>query len=166
MSGVCRSGIYSKEKCAQPLGALQRSSERIGRLAGIRQGCPLSGAVFATALEPLIRTHLRGLTFASSRIVAFADDVLCDVRPAFIPRVSLRPLGRRDGPRARVHERQAPRRGRPLLCEGAQTKGSRGGRGAEVVRVAFHLGAAAGPEVANHQWRAVVRRHLTQAPLA
>lgn len=43
--------------------------------SGIKQGCPLSGTLFALGLDPLIRRYLSSVTFASSRICAFADDL-------------------------------------------------------------------------------------------
>ncbi|KAI4881111.1 hypothetical protein NFI96_017176, partial [Prochilodus magdalenae] len=47
---------------------------------GIRQGCPLSGQLYAIAVEPLLcllRTRLVGMQFAGSsvRLFAYADDV-------------------------------------------------------------------------------------------
>lgn len=42
---------------------------------GVRQACPLSGSLFAIALDPVIRYFLEQATFASCRIFAFADDL-------------------------------------------------------------------------------------------
>ncbi|KAI4886392.1 hypothetical protein NFI96_001747 [Prochilodus magdalenae] len=52
---------------------------------GIRQGCPLSGQLYAIAVEPLLcllRTRLVGLQFAGSsvRLSAYADDVTVVIR--------------------------------------------------------------------------------------
>lgn len=43
--------------------------------SGIKQGSPLSGALFALALDTMVRRYLAELTMASSRLCAFADDV-------------------------------------------------------------------------------------------
>lgn len=43
--------------------------------SGIKQGCPLSGTLFALALDPMVRRYLAEVTMASSRLCAFADDV-------------------------------------------------------------------------------------------
>lgn len=48
---------------------------RVFLRSGIRQGCPLSGTLFAIALDPAIRYLLAQATFASCRIFAFADDL-------------------------------------------------------------------------------------------
>ncbi|KAI4877209.1 hypothetical protein NFI96_028665 [Prochilodus magdalenae] len=52
---------------------------------GIRQGCPLSGQLYAIAVEPLLcllRTRLLGLQFAGSsvKLSAYADDVTVVIR--------------------------------------------------------------------------------------
>ncbi|MGL5102459.1 MAG: reverse transcriptase domain-containing protein, partial [Plesiomonas sp.] len=53
---------------------------------GIRQGCPLSGMLYAIAIEPLLRRlrqGLTGLTFATAenvRLSAYADDVTVFIR--------------------------------------------------------------------------------------
>lgn len=43
--------------------------------SGIKQGCPLSGTLFALTLDPLIRRYMTTITMYSSRICAFADDI-------------------------------------------------------------------------------------------
>lgn len=44
-------------------------------LSGIKKGCPLSGALFALTLDPLIRRYLSELALRSSCICAFADNI-------------------------------------------------------------------------------------------
>lgn len=44
-------------------------------LAGIKQGCPMSGSIFALCADPLIRAQLLHLRGHRGRINLFADDV-------------------------------------------------------------------------------------------
>lgn len=44
-------------------------------LAGIKQGCPMSGSIFALCADPLIRAHLLHLRRHRWRVNLFADDV-------------------------------------------------------------------------------------------
>lgn len=48
---------------------------RIRLDSGIKQGCPLSGSLFALCLDPLVRCYMANIAFRSSRLCAFADDL-------------------------------------------------------------------------------------------
>lgn len=48
--------------------------------AGIKQGCPLSGIMFAISVDPLVHAHLAHITLKSSTICLFADDVAIVLR--------------------------------------------------------------------------------------
>jgi hypothetical protein len=52
--------------------------------SGIKQGCPLSGSIFALAIDPLIRRILAASVLHSIRITAFADDIAIVVANLFI----------------------------------------------------------------------------------
>lgn len=43
--------------------------------SGIKQGCPMCVSICAIAADPLIRAYLGAITFNSSRIGVFADDI-------------------------------------------------------------------------------------------
>ena len=47
----------------------------IGIYSGIKQGCPLSGTIFALAIDPLIRYLLAASVLGSMQITAYADDL-------------------------------------------------------------------------------------------
>lgn len=46
-----------------------------GLLSGMRQGCPLSGTVFALALDPFVRWFLMRPAFQGTHIFLYADDL-------------------------------------------------------------------------------------------
>ena len=55
----------------------------IGIYSGIKQGCPLSGTIFALAIDPLLRTIVLHNTFHSITLTAFADDIGISVADLF-----------------------------------------------------------------------------------
>jgi hypothetical protein len=52
--------------------------------SGIKQGCPLSGSIFALAIDPLIRYLLHTSVLGSICITAFADDIAIVVANLFV----------------------------------------------------------------------------------
>lgn len=48
---------------------------RIDLASGIQQGCPLFGSLFAVCLDPPLRCYMAKITFRSSGLCAFADDL-------------------------------------------------------------------------------------------
>lgn len=71
--------LHLIEKLYRDLGAgvLLNGAEacRIKPASGIKQGCPLSGALLALCLDPFICCYMTRITFISSRLCAFADDI-------------------------------------------------------------------------------------------
>jgi hypothetical protein len=53
-------------------------------LSGIKQGCPMSGSIFALAIDPLIRRILAMSVLHSIRITAFADDIAIVIANVFL----------------------------------------------------------------------------------
>jgi hypothetical protein len=52
--------------------------------SGIKQGCPLSGSIFALAIDPLIRRILAASVLHTIRVTAFADDIAIVVANLFL----------------------------------------------------------------------------------
>lgn len=52
--------------------------------SGIKQGCPLSGSIFALAIDPLIRRILAASVLHPIRVTAFADDIAIVVGNIFL----------------------------------------------------------------------------------
>lgn len=57
---------------------------RLRMLSGICQGCPLSGTLFAIALDPLIRWYVSRRIFNRTRIFCYADDIASVAHHLFI----------------------------------------------------------------------------------
>lgn len=66
-------GLYTDLVTAADFGG--EAVADLAMTSGIKQGCPLSGALFALALNPIIRRYLASLTLVSSKFCAFADDI-------------------------------------------------------------------------------------------
>jgi hypothetical protein len=57
--------------------------------SGIKQGCPLSGSIFALAIDPLVRFLLTSSVLGSMQITAYADDIAIVIANLFtqLPRI-------------------------------------------------------------------------------
>lgn len=70
--------MYADQPTDMDFHGRRATSVRI--LSGIRQGCPLSGTIFAICLEPFVRWCLARPVFQASRLFAYADDVAIVMR--------------------------------------------------------------------------------------
>lgn len=145
---------------------------RVGSLQicpGIKQGCPLSGSIFALAIDPLIRKILAASVLHPIRITAFADDIaivvgnlflqLPDIMTIFVSwgvvtalrlnpmKTAILPLWHFDGAMIRRWMRHSI----PSLA------------GAVVSNFAKYLGMLIGPGAAVSQWTPIASKVLVRA---
>lgn len=130
--------------------------------SGIKQGCPLSGTLFALTLDPLIRRYLSVLTLRSSVICAFAYDIglamlnMCRQLP-FILTIF------RDWYMATGLKLEGPKGVLiPLFPDFADilpwVSSLPGIAGIEVSGFGRYLGVEVGPMAHLHQWTSVMRK--------
>jgi exonuclease III len=145
---------------------------RVGSLpicSGIKQGCPLSGSIFALAIDPLIRKILAASVLHPIRVTAFADDIaivignlflqLPDIMTIFASwgvvsalvlnplKTAILPLWHFDGAMIRRWIRHSV----PALA------------GSAVADLAKYLGMLIGPGAADAQWTPVASKVLVRA---
>lgn len=135
--------------------------------SGIRQGCPMSGSLFAIALDPLIRWSIANQFLSSARIFAYADDLAAVFRNVFmqIP-VFMSALGRWAGVSGLALK---PRKCVAIpLWEGPHDAAqdlleAHGLPGIRVAKAARYLGVEVGPQASQTQWGGVAVRLLERA---
>lgn len=66
-------GLYAGDSAVLRFGSLASRVFRVS--AGIRQGCPCSGSIFASAIDPVLRMLLCRIPRPLNTLVACADDI-------------------------------------------------------------------------------------------
>lgn len=136
--------------------------------AGVKQGCPLSGTLFAIAVDPLVRAHIAHITLRSSTISLFVDDVA----------VVLRCLAQQLGPllQQMASWRRASGLGLKvnkcviLMLNGDAARYEQilaehpGADGMRLARAAKYLGTEVGPDGYIDQWRSVSKKMAARVP--
>lgn len=136
--------------------------------SGIKQGCPLSGSIFAIAADPLIRAYLAATTMQSSRIGVFADDIA----------LALRHLDRHLGIVMHLFRRWRGASGLSLKVSKccivmgtdereryeAALASCPDAHGMQLSTHAVYLGIDIGPAGPAHQWQAVQRKIASCTP--
>lgn len=132
--------------------------------AGIKQGCPLSGSLFAIAADPLIRAHLANLTIHSGRINLFADDTAIALRHLARSLPSVLALFARWKRASGL----ALKNSKCVVVPGAENlqayrdfiNGCAEAEGMLVATAATYLGVVVGPTAHCTQWEAVNRKAI------
>lgn len=135
---------------------------------GITQGCPLSGTIFAIALDPLVRSHLANVTLCSAHICLFAGDVALVLRCI---RLQLEPLlAHMDRWRKATGLTLKTTKCVVIALVGDLADYERilarepCAEGMRVVWSAMYLGAEVGPGVVDTQWATVMREMSVRVP--
>lgn len=137
--------------------------------SGIRQGCPLSGTIFALCMDPFLRWHIAQRFFAGARIFAFADDVAMALKDA---ERQLPEVARAFGQWARASGLRLKARicvFLPVWEPGeyealrAIAHGCREFVGASICTSAKYLGSQSGVYSGAERWRPVISKALQRA---
>lgn len=136
---------------------------------GVKQGCPLSGTLFAMAVDPLLRRLAQGPGPLQQWVFAYADDLAIVFRALCVGLARLLPVfvvwGRISGLRLRPDKSVVvPLCARPFaevrreLAEVSVEAGEM-----SIQPAARYLGVVLGPEASEQQWNSVVPKLLPRA---
>jgi hypothetical protein len=137
--------------------------------SGIKQRCPLSGSIFALAIDPLIRKILAASVLNSIRVTAFADDIAIVVANVFLQLPGIMQIFERWGAISALLLNPAKSAFLPLWpFDGAMLHrwlrhSVKALAGCIVSNFAKYLGVLLGPGAAAKQWEPVACKVLVRA---
>jgi hypothetical protein len=164
-SAICR--LYSHCIAYLMLGGALVGSLPI--CSGIKQGCPLSGSIFALAIDPLIRRILAASVLNSIRITAFADDIAIVVANIFLQLPDIMAIFALWGAVSALMLNSTKTAILPLWpFDGAMLRrwlrnSVQALAGCIIGDYAKYLGVLLGPGAANRQWDPVASKVLVRA---